>query len=157
MTIIYTPPAAGSLTANATVIVSAALTGATTQTSALALTVPAVAGLAWTTRPVAASIGNLTGVDFADGHYVAVSDTGRRAREHRRRHVVAASRCSRRTVPTDHFKAYAITHIGSTYVAVGAISSAPYTTSTGAVGLEHRRHDLDDGHAARRRARRCTA
>ncbi len=77
-------------------------------------------------------MGNLTSVDYAAGKFVAVSDTG-----------AALSSADAATwtpitlftsnVASDHLKANYIGHFGSTYVAVGATSSSPYATSTGAV------------------------
>jgi hypothetical protein len=130
----YIPPATGSLGANATAIVSAALTGATTQTVTIALTVPSVvAGLNWSNVTVA-SIGNLQGVDYADNHYVAVSDVG----------TALASTDGATWSPitlftpnsgTDHLDAHAIAHIGGTYVAVGSVSVLPYTSTTGTAAV----------------------
>ena len=128
-TITYTPPATGD--ANATAIVSAALTGAVTQTVNLTVTVGAVAGLNWT-NVTAPAAGNLLAVDYADGRYVAVSDTGS-ALASTDAATWAPVTLFTSNVSTDHLKAYAITHSGNTYVAAGAISAAPYTTSTGAV------------------------
>lgn len=127
----YTPPVTGSLDANATAIVSAALTGATTQTVNLTVTVPAVVGLNWT-NVTAGAVGNLLGVDYAAGKWVTVSDQG----------AALASTTAATWTPitlftsnlsTDHLKANVIGHFGSTFVAAGSISSSPYTTFTGAV------------------------
>jgi hypothetical protein len=127
----YTPPATGAIDANTTAIVSAALTGATTQTVSLSVNVSGVAGLNWN-NVTATSVGNLTGVDFAATQYVAVSDTGNALAS------VDAVTWSPVTlfssnVATDHLEAYAVNHLGGTYVAVGSTSSAPYTSATGAV------------------------
>ena len=127
----YTPPATGAIDANTTAIVSAALTGATTQTVNLSVTVAGAAGLNWT-NVTPSSVGNLLGVDFAAGKFVAVSDTGA---------ALASADAATWTpitlftsnVSSDHLRANAIGHFGSTYVAVGATSSSPYTSSTGAV------------------------
>ena len=131
MVVTYTPPATGVLDANATAIVSAALTGATTQTVSLSVTVPAVAGLNWTVV-TAPSASNLVGVDYDAGHFVAVSDAGTG--------LVSADGATwtqvtplTSSVSTDHLTAYSVAHLGTTFVAAGATSSAPYTTSTGAV------------------------
>ena len=119
-TIQYNPPAAGSVTANTTVTISAALTGATTQTVGITLVVTPIAGLTWT-NVTATSVGNLQGVDYADGHFVAVSDTG-------------AGLASTDGVtwtpisvlaPTGSNNARAISHIGNNFVAVGAASANP--------------------------------
>jgi len=128
--VVYTPPAAGSITANTTVTIAAALTGATTQSVTLTVAVSALAGLSWT-NVTAPAAGNLTAVDFADGKYVAVSDQGS---------ALASTDAATWTpvtlfssnVATDHLKAYSIAHLNNTYVAAGAISSSPYTSSTGA-------------------------
>jgi len=128
--VVYTPPAAGSLTANTTVTIAAALTGATTQSVKLTITVSAVAGLSWSNVSASAS-GNLTAVDFADSRFVAVSDQGS---------ALASADAATWTpvtlftsnVSTDHFKAYSIGHLNNTYVAAGATSPSPYTTSSGA-------------------------
>ena len=128
--ITYIPPASGSISANTTAIVSAALTGATTQTVSITVTVPAVAGLNWT-NVSATSVGNLQGVDYADGHYVAVSDQGS---------ALASTDAATWTpitlfssnVTTDHLNARAIAHLGGVYVAVGSVSPTPYTTSSAA-------------------------
>jgi hypothetical protein len=127
----YVPPASGSLDANATVTISAALTGATTQTVTITVTVPATAGLNWT-NVTASSIGNLQAVDYADGRYVAVSDQGA-ALASTDAVTWTPTTLFTSNVSTDHLNAYAITHLGNTYVAAGSTSSAPYTTSTGAV------------------------
>jgi hypothetical protein len=127
----YVPPASGSLDANATVTISAALTGATTQTVTITVTVPAVVGLNWT-NVTAPSIGNLQAVDYADSRYVAVSDQGT-ALASTDAVTWAPITLFTPTASTDHLNAYAITHLGNTYVAAGSISSSPYTTTTGAV------------------------
>jgi hypothetical protein len=127
----YTPPATGVLDANSTAIVSASLTGATTQTASLHVLVAAVAGLNWQTI-TAPSAGNLLGVDYDDSMYVAVSDTGAGLKSADGITWTAVTPLTS-NVSTDHLKAYAITHFGSTFVAAGAVSSTPYTTSTGAV------------------------
>jgi hypothetical protein len=124
----YVPPTSG-LAANTTVTISAALTGATTQTVTLTLTVNRLAGMSWT-DVTASSIGNLLAVDYADNTFVAISDSG---------DALASTNAVTWTpvplfssnVSTDHFKANAIAHLGSTAVAVGSISPTPYTTSTG--------------------------
>jgi hypothetical protein len=127
----YTPPATGAISANATAIVSAALTGATTQNVSITINVTGIAGLTWTTV-TAPPVGNLLGVDYAAGQFVAVSDQGGGLAS-----VDAATwtpvTVLTSNVATDHLKAYAIGHLAGTYVAVGATSSAPYATSTGAV------------------------
>ena len=128
--ITYVPPASGSLTANTTAIVSAALTGATTQTVSIGLTVAAVAGLNWTNVP-ASSVGNLQGVDYADGHYVAVSDQGSALASTDGVTWTPITLMSS-NVATDHLNARAITHLNNTYVAVGSVSPTPYSTSSGA-------------------------
>ena len=92
---------------------------------------PGEAGLNWT-NVTAASAGNLLGVDYADGHYVAVSDQGSALASTDGATWSAITLLSS-NVSTDHLKAYAITHLGSNFVAVGAVSPTPYTTSTGAV------------------------
>ncbi len=130
--ITYTPPAAGSLDANATAIVSAALTGATTQTVNLTVTVPSTtAGLNWT-NVTATSAGNLLGVDHDDGRFVAVSDTGAGLASTDGATWTAITPLTS-NVSSDHLKAYSIAHLGNTFVAAGAASPSPYTTSTGAV------------------------
>jgi hypothetical protein len=130
--ITYTPPATGSLNANATAIVSAALTGATTQTVSIAVNVTATtAGLSWT-NVTPTSVGNLVGVDYADSRFVAVSDTGAGLASTDGVTWTAITPLTS-SVSSDHLKAYSVAHMGSTYVAAGAISSSPYTTSTGAV------------------------
>jgi hypothetical protein len=106
------------------------VTGATTQTVTLTVTTTQLAGQAWT-NATTSPIGNLLGVDFADSRFVAVSDQGAA--------LASADGATFTAVPmftsnvsTDHFKAYAITHLSTTLVAVGAISPTPYTTSNGA-------------------------
>ena len=129
-TIQYTPPAAGTVPANTTVTISAALTGATTQTVGITLLVTPVAGLTWT-NVTATSVGNLLGVDYADGHYVAVSDSGAALAS---TDAVTWSPITlfSSNVTTDHLNARAIAHVGNNYVAVGSVSPAPYTTSNSA-------------------------
>jgi hypothetical protein len=129
--ITYTPPDSEIFDANATVTISASLTGAATQTVSIALTPIVVAGLNWT-NVTASSVGTLQGVDFADSHYVAVSNQGGA--------LVSADAATwtpvivlSSTTGTDHFNAMAVTHSGSTFVAAGSISPAPYTTATGSV------------------------
>ncbi len=114
----YTPPALGTVTANTTVTISAALTGATTQTVGITLVVTPIAGLNWTNVTVT-SVGNLQGIDYADGHFVAVSDTGA---------GLASTDGITWTpisvlAPTGSTNARAIAHIGNNFVAVGAASS----------------------------------
>lgn len=88
-------------------------------------------GSTWATAAVSGA-GNLTGVDYADGHFVAVSDTGAA--------ITSTDGVTWTPIPlltsnvaTDHLKAYAVTHLGNTLVAAGSVSAAPYSTSTGAV------------------------
>ena len=124
----YVPPTSG-LAANTTVTISATVPGATAQTVTITLTLTRVAGLSWTDA-TATSIGNLLAVDYADNTFVAISDTG---------DALASTNAVTWTpvplfssnVSTDHFRANAIAHLGSTAVAVGSISPTPYTTSTG--------------------------
>jgi hypothetical protein len=122
----YTPPGVGGVTANTTVTISAALTGATTQAVGITLVVTPIAGLNWTSV-TATSVGNLQGVDYADGHFVAVSDTG----------AALASTDAVTWTPITLFSgvgtlnARAISHTGSNYVAVGSAGStgaAAYST-----------------------------
>jgi hypothetical protein len=76
------------------------------------------AGTTWT-NVTAAGAGNLLAVDYDDGHYVAVSDTGT---------AIASTDAATWTpvtllssnVTTDHLKAYAIGHSGNTFVAAGS-------------------------------------
>ena len=114
----YIPPAAGSITANTTVTISAALTGATTQTVGITLVVTPIAGLTWA-NVAAASVGNLQGIDYADGRYVAVSDTGTG--------LASTDAVTWSPITVLSSNARAIAHIGNNLVAVGA---SP--TSTGA-------------------------
>ena len=89
------------------------------------------AGTTWTNVAVTGA-GNLVGIDYDDGHYVAVSDTGT---------AIASTDAATwspvtlltSNVTSDHLKAYTIDHVGTTLVAGGSVSSAPYTTSLGAV------------------------
>ena len=129
--ITYTPPDSEVFDANATVTISAALTGATSQSVSISLTPVVIAGLNWTNVAVT-SIGALQGIDYADGHYVAVSDAG----------TALASTDAATWTPitlfssatsTDHFNARAIAHLSNTFVAVGSVSPAPYTTSASAI------------------------
>ncbi len=130
-TVQYIPPDSEIFDASATVTIAASLTGAATQSVSIALTPIVIAGLNWTNVAVT-SIGTLQGVDYADGHYVAVSNQGG---------ALASTDAATWTpvtvlssgVTTDHFDATSIAHVGGTFVAAGSISSAPYTTSTGAV------------------------
>ncbi len=89
------------------------------------------AGVTWT-NIVATSVGNLQGVDYADSRWVAVSDSGSALTSTDGVTWTSATALSS-SVGTDHLDAYAIAHSGTTFVAVGSVSSAPYTTSTGAV------------------------
>ncbi len=114
----YIPPAAGSVSANTTVTISAALTGATTQTLGITLVVTPIAGLTWT-NVVATSVGNLQGIDYADGHYVAVSDTGAGLAS---TDGVTWSPISVLT-PNGATNAHAIAHIGNNFAAVGGAST----------------------------------
>ena len=124
----YLPPTSG-LAANTTVTISATVPGATAQTVTITLTVNRVAGLSWSDVS-ANNIGNLLAVDYADNTFVAVSDTG---------DALASTNATTWTpvplftsnVSTDHFRATAIGHLGTTAVAVGSISPTPYTSSTG--------------------------
>jgi len=88
-------------------------------------------GTNWSNVSVSGA-GNLTGVDYDDGLFVAVSDTGTA--------FTSADGSTWGTVTpltsatsSDHLKANAIGHLGSTFYAVGSVSSAPYTTSAGAL------------------------
>ncbi len=126
--ITYTPPTTTDFATSTPVIVSASVAGVTTSTT-LTLTTTA-AGLTWA-NVTATSIGTLQSVDFFNTHYVAVSDAGNAlvssdAATWTEEPVLASNTAS------DHFNAYAVGHLGSTLVAVGARSPSPYTTSTGA-------------------------
>jgi hypothetical protein len=114
----YIPPAAGTVSANTTVTISAALTGATTQTLGITLVVTPIAGLNWTSV-TAASVGNLQGIDYAAGQYVAVSDTGAG--------LASADGVTWNPIsvlaPAGAANARAIAHIGNNFVAVGSASS----------------------------------
>jgi len=130
-TVQYLPPDPKTFNATATVNVSAALTGATTQTVSIALTPGIIAGLTWHNVAVT-SIGNLQRVDYADGHYVAVSDQGGALASTDAATWSPVTVLSSSTA-TDHFNAMAIAHIGSTFVAAGSASAAPYSSARGAV------------------------
>lgn len=126
--ITYTPPTTTDFATSTPVIVSASVAGVTTSTT-LTLTTTA-AGLTWA-NVTATPIGTLQSVDFFNSHYVAVSDAGNAlvssdAATWTAEPVLASNTAS------DHFDAYAVAHLGSTLVAVGARSPSPYTTSTGA-------------------------
>ena len=129
--ITYTPPDSEDFDADATVIVSAGVAGATTQSISLSLSSVLVAGLNWT-NVVAAPVGTLQASDYAAGHYVAVSDTGAALTSTGATTWTAATVLSS-GMATDHFNARAIAHVGGTLVAAGSISPAPYTTATSAV------------------------
>jgi hypothetical protein len=129
--ITYTPPDSEDFDADATVIVSASLAGATTQSVSLSLSSVVIAGLNWT-NVVAPPVGTLQASDYAAGRYVAVSDTGVALTSTDATTWTAATVLSS-GVSTDHFNARAIAHVGGTLVAAGSISPAPYTTSTSAV------------------------
>jgi photosystem II stability/assembly factor-like uncharacterized protein len=80
----------------------------------------------------AAPVGTLQAVDYADGRYVAVSDSGA-ALTSTDAATWASTTVLSSAVATDHFNARAIAHVGGTFVAAGSLSPAPYTTSTSAV------------------------
>lgn len=130
-TIQYLPPDSEIFDATATVVVSASISGVAAQTVSLGLTPVVIAGLTWT-NVVAPTAGALQAVDFADGHYVAVSDQGG-ALTSTDALTWTATPVLSSTQPTDHFDAFTVAHIGSTFVAAGSVSSAPYTTSTSAI------------------------
>jgi len=88
-------------------------------------------GSTWATAAVSGA-GNLTGVDYADGHFVAVSDTGA-AITSTDGVTWTPTPLLTSNVSTDHLKAYTVGHLGNTLVAAGSVSSAPYSSSTGAV------------------------
>jgi hypothetical protein len=128
-TITYTPPTTTDFATGIPVIVSASVSGATTNNTTLTLTT-AADGLTWG-NVTATSIGTLQSVDYFNSHFVAVSDAGNA--------LVSADAATWTSEPvlasstsSDHFNAYAVAHLGSTLVAVGARSPSPYTTSTGA-------------------------
>jgi len=126
----YTPPATQDFDATAPVIVSAKLTNGVTGSVTLGLTTN-VAGLSWSNVSVT-SIGTLQSVDYANGHYVAVSNSGASLSS-----LDASSWASGTALAsgsaTDHFDAQALTHLGNTFIAAGSASPAPYTSSTGAI------------------------
>jgi hypothetical protein len=130
-TVQYLPPDSEIFDQAGTVVVSASIAGAPSQSVTLTLTPVAIAGLTWT-NVVATSIGSLQSVDFADGRYVAVSDQGSALTSADAATWTPAAVLSSGQ-PTDHFNAMSIAHIGSTLVAAGSVSPAPYTTSTGAI------------------------
>jgi len=76
--------------------------------------------------------GNLTAVDYDDGVFVAVSDTGTALTSADGSSWTGVTPLTS-NVATDHLTANAVGHLGSTLYAVGSISPAPYTTSTGAL------------------------
>ncbi len=88
-------------------------------------------GTTWTNVTVTGA-GNLVGVDYDDGYYVAVSDTGT---------AIASTDAATwspvtlltSNVTSDHLQAYTINHVGTTLVAAGSVSSSPYTTFLGVV------------------------
>ena len=130
--VVYTPPASGAISANATAIVSASLTNQTTQTVSLAVVFSAAAvGQTWNTVAVQ-STANLVGVDYLGGDYVAIDDAGTALESSDAANWIAVSPLTS-SVSTDHLKGYAISHNGSNFVAAGSTSSSPYTTVTGAV------------------------
>jgi hypothetical protein len=88
-------------------------------------------GTTWTSVSATAA-GNLTAVDYGNGHFVAVSDTGA-AITSTDGTVWTPAIALASNVATDHFKANTVGHIGTTLVAAGSVSPAPYTSSTGAV------------------------
>lgn len=126
----YTPPANQNFDATVPVIVSANVTNGVAGTVTLGLTTN-VAGLSWA-NVAAPAVGTLQSVDYTNGHYAAVSDSGASLSS-----VDGASWTSGTALSsglaTDHFNAQALTHLGNTFVAAGSASSAPYTSSTGAV------------------------
>jgi hypothetical protein len=129
--ITYTPPDSEDFDAAATVIVSATLAGGATQSVSLTLTPVVVAGLNWT-NVVATPVGTLQAVDYADGHYVAVSDSGAALTSTDAATWSAATVLSSGAA-TDHFNAMSIAHMGTTFVAAGSISPTPYTAKSGAI------------------------
>jgi photosystem II stability/assembly factor-like uncharacterized protein len=129
--ITYTPPDSEDFDSDATVIVSASLAGATTQSVSLSLTSLTIAGLNWA-NVVAPPAGTLQASDYAAGRYVAVSDTGAALTSPDATTWTMATALSS-GVATDHFNARAIAHVGGTLVAAGSLSPAPYNTSTSAV------------------------
>jgi hypothetical protein len=129
--ITYTPPDSEDFDDAATVIVSASLTGGATQSVSLALTPVVIAGLNWT-NVVAPAAGTLQAVDYAASRYVAVSNAGGALTSADATTWTAATVLSS-GVTTDRFNALAIAHIGSTFVAAGSVSPAPYTAQAGAV------------------------
>jgi len=92
---------------------------------------PTTAGTTWNTVAVTGA-GNLVGIDYADNHFVAVSDTGTAITSTDGATWASVTPLTS-NVTTDHLKAYTVGHLGTTLVAAGAISSTPYTTSLGAV------------------------
>ncbi len=92
---------------------------------------PTTAGTTWNTVAVTGA-GNLVGIDYADNHFVAVSDTGMAITSTDGATWTSVTPLTS-NVTTDHLKAYTVGHLGTTIVAAGAISSTPYTTSLGAV------------------------
>ena len=92
---------------------------------------PTSIGQNWANASVG-SVGNLVGVDYDDNLFVTVSDTGAAVTSADLATWTPATLLTS-NVSTDHLKAYGIGHMGSNFVAFGATSSAPYTTSTGAV------------------------
>jgi hypothetical protein len=127
----YLPPDSEVFDENSTVIVSASISSDVSQNVSITLTPIVVPGFTWT-NVVATSVGTLQAVDFADGRYVAVSDQGSALTSTDAVAWTPATVLSS-GVSTDHFDATAIVHIGSTFVAAGSVSSAPYTTSTSAI------------------------
>jgi hypothetical protein len=88
-------------------------------------------GTTWN-NVTAASVGNLTGVDYDNGHFVAVSDTGAALTSTDGATWTAVTPLTSGTA-TDHLKATVVGHLGATFVAAGSVSPAPYTSSAGAL------------------------
>lgn len=88
-------------------------------------------GTTWTNVAVT-NVGNLTGIDYDNGNYVAVSDTGAAVSSNAGATWTAVTPLTS-NVATDHLKAYVVSHLGTTLVAAGAVSPAPYTSSSGVV------------------------
>jgi hypothetical protein len=131
MAIQYLPPDSEVFNASGTATLSATIGGGVSQSVSITVTPIVVAGFTWT-DVAATSVGNLQAVDYADGRYVAVSDQGS-ALTSTDAVTWTPTTVFSSVLASDHFDAFALVHMGNTFIAAGSISHSPYTTSTGAV------------------------
>ncbi len=124
----YTPPDSEVFNSTSTVTISASIADVTTpQTVSIALTATAVAGQNWA-NATTTSIGTLQSVDYLNGRYVAVSDSGK-ALTSTDGSTWAATTVLSSSTSTDVLDAQSVSHFNSVLVAAGSLTGASTTSA----------------------------